>query len=165
MNKLPVAVVCLLASGAYAVAQSSPGASSPAPAIQSTPSPGAISPPAATVPATPATPAATTLAPVVPNTLLDGTPIKLKLDETISSEKQTVGEQIPFVVVDDVVVMGTTVIPKGTPALATVTTAEPKKRMGRGGKLDVNVDSTRLLDGEKVQLRAVQDNFHRGFAL
>ena len=96
--------------------------------------------------------------PAPPNTLLDGSPIKLKLDETISSEKQTVGEQIPFVVVDDVVVMGTTIIPKSTPALATVTVAEPKKRMGRGGKLDVNIDSTRLIDGEKVQLRAVQDN-------
>jgi hypothetical protein len=30
--------------------------------------------------------------------------------------------------------------------------------MGRGGKLNVNVDSARLADGEKVQLRAVQDN-------
>ena len=30
--------------------------------------------------------------------------------------------------------------------------------MGRGGKLDVNVDGTRLVDGEKVQLRAVKDN-------
>jgi hypothetical protein len=29
--------------------------------------------------------------------------------------------------------------------------------MGRGGKLAVNVDSTRLIDGEKVQLRASQD--------
>jgi hypothetical protein len=30
--------------------------------------------------------------------------------------------------------------------------------MGRGGKLNVNVDSARLADGEKVQLRAVQEN-------
>jgi hypothetical protein len=30
--------------------------------------------------------------------------------------------------------------------------------MGRGGKLDVNVDSVRLNDGEKVALRAVKDS-------
>jgi len=50
------------------------------------------------------------------------------------------------------------VIAKGGQALATVTDASPKKSMGRGGKLDVNVDSVRLIDGEKAQLRAVQDN-------
>ena len=48
-------------------------------------------------------------------------------------------------------------IPKGAQALATITNAEPKRRMGRGGKLDVNVDSVRLTDGEKVQLRAEKD--------
>ena len=53
--------------------------------------------------------------------------------------------------------MGVPVILKGAPALATVTDAASKKNMGRGGKLDVNVDSVRLVDGEKAQLRAVQD--------
>lgn len=47
---------------------------------------------------------------------------------------------------------------KGAQAIASVTDASPKKSMGRGGKLNVNVDSARLADGEKVQLRAVQDN-------
>jgi hypothetical protein len=62
-----------------------------------------------------------------------------------------------FEVIDEVLVQGVVVIPKGAPALATVTDAEPKRRMGRGGKLDVNVDSVRLADGEKAQLRAVKD--------
>lgn len=53
--------------------------------------------------------------------------------------------------------MGVPVILKGAQALATVTDASPKKSMGRGGKLDVNVDSVRLVDGEKAQLRAVQN--------
>jgi hypothetical protein len=38
-----------------------------------------------------------------------------------------------------------------------VTDAEPKKRMGRGGKLDMTIDSVRLLDGEKAALRGVKD--------
>lgn len=41
--------------------------------------------------------------------------------------------------------------------MGTVTEAQPKRRMGRGGKLNVNIDSVRLVDGEKVPLRAVKD--------
>jgi hypothetical protein len=97
-------------------------------------------------------------APPSPNTLLDGTAVKLRLAETISSSNAKVGQQIPFEVTEDVMVEGIAVLPKGAQALASVTDASPKKSMGRGGKLNVNVDSARLADGEKVQLRAVQDN-------
>ena len=85
---------------------------------------------------------------------MDGTPVLLRISETISSEDTHVGQQIPFEVTEDVVVQGVTVIAKGAPAMATVTVAEPKKRMGRGGKLDVVIDSVRLIDGSKVQLSA-----------
>ena len=34
--------------------------------------------------------------------------------------------------------------------------AEPKRSMGRAGKLDVNVDSVRLVDGEKAALSATK---------
>ena len=96
--------------------------------------------------------------PPPPNTLLDGTAVKLRLSETISSSNAKVGQQVPFEVTEDVVVQGVTVLPKGAQAIASVTDANPKKSMGRGGKLNINVDSARLADGEKVQLRAVQDN-------
>ncbi len=107
-----------------------------------------------------ASPAAAPVAgtPPAPNTLLDGTAVKLRLTETISSSNAKVGQQIPFEVTEDVVVQGVTVLPKGAQAIASVTEANAKKSMGRGGKLNVNVDSARLADGEKVQLRAVQDN-------
>ncbi|PYV99080.1 MAG: hypothetical protein DMG89_09325 [Acidobacteria bacterium] len=49
------------------------------------------------------------------------------------------------------------VIPKGGIAFATVTEAESKRRMARGGKLNVNIDSVRLLTGEKAALRAVKE--------
>ncbi len=96
--------------------------------------------------------------PPPPNVLLDGTPVKMRLAENLSSEKNKTGDQVAFEVTEEVDVMGVAVIPKGTQALATVTNAQPKKSMGRGGKLDVNVDSVRLPDGEKVQLRAVENN-------
>jgi hypothetical protein len=90
--------------------------------------------------------------------LLDGTAVKLRLAETISSAHAKTGQEIPFEVTEDVLVQGVVVLPKGAQAVATVTEANAKKSMGRGGKLNINVDSARLADGEKVQLRAVQDN-------
>jgi hypothetical protein len=96
-------------------------------------------------------------APPPPNTLLDGTALKLRLAQNLSSETNKTGEQVSFEVTEEVDVQGVPVILKGAQALATVTDAQPKRRMGRGGKLDVNVDSVRLVDGEKAQLRAIQD--------
>lgn len=110
-------------------------------------------------PATAAAPSGAVEAPrpVLPNTLMDGTPVTMRLSETISSADAHVGQTVPFEVTEDVVVQGITVIAKGAPAIATVTAAEPKKRMGRGGKLDVNIDSVRLVDGTKVQLTATKN--------
>ena len=100
----------------------------------------------------------------LPNTLMDGTTVKLRLAETVSSADATTGQQVPFEVTEEVVVQGVTVIPKGAQALATVTEAQSKKSMGRGGKLNVNIDSVRLADGEKAQLRAVKDGKGGGHA-
>jgi hypothetical protein len=107
------------------------------------------------------TPAAPTSAPVAapagpppPNTLQDGTAIKLRLAENLTSATAKVGQQVSFEVVEEVDVEGVPVIAQGAQALATVTTAETKKSMGRGGKLDVNIDSVRLVDGGKAMLRA-----------
>ena len=89
--------------------------------------------------------------------LEDGTPVKLRTARTISSADAHTGETVDFEVLEDVLVGGTLVVPKGGIAWGTVTEAEPKRRMGRGGKLNVNIDSVRLLDGEKIPLRAVKD--------
>ena len=110
-------------------------------------------------PATP--PAAQQAAPSTPpppHTLLDGTPVKLRLSETISSADAKVGQEIPFEVVDDVSVDQVVVLPKGATAIATVTEADHKKTMGRAGKLNISISYARLKDQEKVALRAMQDN-------
>jgi hypothetical protein len=41
--------------------------------------------------------------------------------------------------------------------LGTVTDVQAKRRMGRGGKLDVNIDTVRLANGQKAALRAVKN--------
>jgi hypothetical protein len=89
--------------------------------------------------------------------LQDGTPVHLVLSENLSSADAVTGQTVEFEVVDDVVVDGLLVIPHGSTAWATITDAEHKKRMGRAGKLDMNIDKVRLADGEKVLLRAVKD--------
>jgi len=103
------------------------------------------------------TPAATPSGPPPPNTLQNGTAIKLRLAETLSSANAKTGQQVSFETVEETDVDGVMVIAKGAQALATITTAEPKKSMGRGGKLDVNIDSVRLVDGEKAALAATQN--------
>jgi hypothetical protein len=89
--------------------------------------------------------------------LEDGTPVKLRTARTISSADAHTGDTLDFEVLEDVFAQGTLVVPKGGIAWGTVTEAQPKRRMGRGGKLDVNIDSVRLNDGEKAPLRAVKD--------
>ncbi len=95
--------------------------------------------------------------PPPPHTLLDGTPVKLRLSETISSAEAKVGQEIPFEVVEDISVDQEVVLPKGATAIATVTEADHKKSMGRAGKLNISVSYARLKDQEKVALRATKD--------
>jgi hypothetical protein len=91
------------------------------------------------------------------HTLLDGTPVKLRLSETISSADAKVGQEIPFEVVEDVSVDQIIVLPKGSSAIATVTEADHRKSMGRAGKLNIAISYSRLKDQEKVALRAIKE--------
>jgi hypothetical protein len=81
----------------------------------------------------------------------------LRLTRNLSSADATTGERVDFEVLEDIKVKDVIVVPRGGLALGTVTDAQPKRRMARGGKLDVNVDDLRLADGEKVPLRAVKE--------
>jgi hypothetical protein len=92
-----------------------------------------------------------------PFVLEDGTPVKLRLSQTVSSADAHVNDRVEFEVLDDVMVGDVVVIPKGGVALGTVTEAVPKRRMARGGKLEIVMDSVRLVDGQKAALRAVKE--------
>jgi hypothetical protein len=89
--------------------------------------------------------------------LLDGTPVKLRINRTVSSADAHVGDTVDFEVLEEVPVNGTVVVSKGGTAFATVTEAQAKRRMARGGKLDINIDYVRLFDEEKAALRAVKE--------
>lgn len=87
----------------------------------------------------------------------DETPIKLRLDRTLSSADAKTGDNIDFEVLEEVKVNDVVVIPKGNLAIGTITSAEHKKRMARGGKLDIEIDYVKLADGEKAAIRAVKE--------
>jgi|HubBroStandDraft_4_1064222.scaffolds.fasta_scaffold69776_1 hypothetical protein len=89
--------------------------------------------------------------------LEDGTPVKLRLNRTISSADAHVNDTVDFEVLEEVKVHDVVVVPRGSMAWGTVTEVEPKRRMGRGGKLNVNIDDVKLASGEKVPLRAVKE--------
>lgn len=88
---------------------------------------------------------------------MDGSPVKLRLSQTISSADAKVGQEVPFDVVEEVKVDDIVVLPKGATAIGTVTEANPKKSMGRAGKLNMSISYARLSDQEKVALRAVKE--------
>ncbi len=89
--------------------------------------------------------------------LEDGTPVRLRTNRTVSSGDAHVGDTLDFEVLDDTSVNGTLVIRKGDLAFATVTEAQAKRRMARGGKLDINIDYVRLVSSDRAALRAVKD--------
>ena len=100
-----------------------------------------------------ATPAATAQQPPA-NTLQDGTPMKLRLLNKLDSHTAKNGDEIPFDVVNDVVVGGVTVLRRGSSVAGVVTQAEGSKTMGRAGKLSFTINDIQLRNGGKVPVRA-----------
>jgi hypothetical protein len=103
-----------------------------------------------------ATVAATQPKPALEFGLAEDTPVRLRINRTISSGTEKVNDKVDFTVVEAVKVGDVVVIPQGALAIATVTEAKPKGRLGKAGKLNVNIDYVQLASGEKVALRAVK---------
>jgi PEGA domain len=94
--------------------------------------------------------------------LEEGTQIRLKLLQDLSSSTAQVGQTIAFEVLDAVKIDGAVVIAEGAQALGTVTLAEPKKSLGRAGKLNIRLDYVKAVDGSKIPVRANSVNQGNG---
>lgn len=81
----------------------------------------------------------------------------MRMNRTVSSADAHLNDNVDFETLDDVKLGETVVIPKGSTAMATVTEAIPKRRMARGGKLNMSIDYVRLPGGDKLPLRGIQD--------
>lgn len=84
----------------------------------------------------------------------DGTLIRLSLLEDLSSATNKVDDAVNFEVREDVKVGDIVVLPMGSTARGHVVEAQPKRRMGRAGKLNFSVDYVKAPDGSNLRLRA-----------
>jgi hypothetical protein len=90
-------------------------------------------------------------------TLANNTPIRVKLNNAISSATAHVGDAVELEVVEDVIVDGVTVLPVGSKVSGVIAVAEIKKRFGHGGRVAFSITSITLADGEQVKVRCYQE--------
>ena len=88
--------------------------------------------------------------------LADGTEISVKTVGGISGKSAATGDVFTWRVDKPVVVDGYVVIAEGAPVKGTVTEAKKAGMMGRSGKLNIRVETTKSVDGQVVKLRASQ---------
>lgn len=88
-------------------------------------------------------------------TLEDGTVVKLKLMRDLDSSKIKDEEAVEFEVIEDVMVSGIVVIPRGAKAEGTIIEALAARRMGRTGRVGVRLDYAFLANGKRAKLRAI----------
>ena len=86
-------------------------------------------------------------------TIPEGTRIRVRLDETISSATAEEGQTVELTATDGVRIGDAVVIPEGARITGTITEARSKRRMGRAGKLDFSIDRVKTSDNQWVQLR------------
>jgi hypothetical protein len=84
----------------------------------------------------------------------DGTPVELRLAESVCSSHAHKGDRLDFVVIRDVNVGGYTIVPAGSIAHGSVTEVKGKRFLGIGGQVSLKLDSVELVNGDKVKLRA-----------
>ncbi len=86
-------------------------------------------------------------------TVPDGTRLRVRLDQSISSATGEQGQPVELSVTEAVSVGDQVVIPDGARVTGTITEAQEKRHMGRAGKLDFSIDRVRSVDGEWIPLR------------
>lgn len=90
--------------------------------------------------------------------LADGTKIKLQLVNDMSSNKSKTGDEVRYVVDEDVVVDKMVVIKKGTPAVGVVSKAKGAGGLGRAGKLEMTADYILLPGNVRLPLRGSKES-------
>jgi len=81
----------------------------------------------------------------------------LKVLKTLTSATAHTSDAMEFAVMEDVLVDGVVVIPKGAKAAGVVDSVETKKRFGRGGSLAFHIASVRLANNELAPLHCFQE--------
>jgi hypothetical protein len=99
---------------------------------------------------------ATVQDPVAEIVVSEGTPINVVTAQEITSKAAKPNDPVNFTVNEDLVINGQVVVRKGTPAVGSVINAEKGGYLGKSGKLGVQVESTKTVDGQPLKLRAAK---------
>lgn len=91
-----------------------------------------------------------------PFVLAEGTPIRVITAQEVTSKDAKPNDPVNFTVDEDVLVNGQVVVRKGAQAVGSVINAEKSGYMGKSGKLAVQVESTKTVDGATLKLRAAK---------
>lgn len=85
--------------------------------------------------------------------LPEGTRVRVRLDQSLSSATAEEGQSVNLSVTEDVKVGDSVVVAQGATCVGTVVKAVPKRRMGRAGKLDFSIERVVSVDGTSIPLR------------
>jgi len=83
----------------------------------------------------------------------DGTPVRVRLEENLSSATADLGQTVDFKVTQEVRIGDAIVIASGAPATGSVVNVEERRRMGRAGKLDFSIERVQMVDGNWLNVR------------
>lgn len=87
-----------------------------------------------------------------PIKIVPKTPIRLAVEEAVSSSSAKAGDTLKVVAAEDLVISGHVVIAKGAAAMGRIITVKKKKGLANDGMLEVAIDSVRSVDGQNVVL-------------
>lgn len=87
--------------------------------------------------------------------LKEGTDVKLKFAQELSSKTASEGDPVNFVLDEDLVVGNVTVAKAGAKAVGTVTNARKAGMMGKGGELNLRLERLKVGDN-RVRLRGTK---------
>lgn len=89
-------------------------------------------------------------------TIPASTPVVIAIDESVNSDKVSVGDRVSATVAGQVVIDGNVVIATGAPCHAKVTRAEKSGVLGSGGYVELQLVSVQAVDGSQVPLMSAQ---------
>lgn len=78
--------------------------------------------------------------------------LNMELETEITSKKAKVGDDVPLVTTENIIVNDVVVIPKGSRVNAKVTKATGAGLFGRAGKLEFMIESVETINGVKIPL-------------
>jgi hypothetical protein len=83
----------------------------------------------------------------------DGTKIRVRLEENLSSETADLGQTVDFAVTQELRVGDAIVVANGARATGSIVKVEQRRRMGRAGILDFSIERVQMVDGNWLNVR------------